>query len=819
MVPVTISSVDSRQEQSGLTVQWTTAMEKANAGFNIYGNIEGNWVKLNEQMIPSRVVNAEEPQTYTASFPQAVANQILVEDIDITGRGQRHGPFVVGQKHGAEPHLKRVDLAAIQRENDRAKLADRTLMAAGNSATSARLAVTESGIQRVGFADLAGAGVNLNGVPLAKIGIADNGRAVSRTIDDANKNGVFDTGDAIEFVGEVEKTLYSKANVYVLTSNGDKVAVAESRPLDSKNGVINTYQASYKAYPDNEYNASAPVGLIPWHDALLIAPYGPTTLSRTFDLPDLNASSATTSATLTVDLWGLSDLSGSNDHHVLVYLNGGTAVADTVFDGLTAKQLKVPVDIGKLKTAANTLELSLPFDSGYLFDFVGLDGFRLDYPAFAQAKNGLWSGDLPAGSLALEVSKLSDCANLRAWARQGNQTYQPSALPTVNSGGDCSVVLPAHRNQPLRYWLATTGSTQKPSVQLGVPEKTKRAARKTEYLIISHPLFAGSLTELNGLHGLQTEVVSTDAIYAAYSDHQRDADAIQTFIKESAREGGKLRYVLIVGGDNYDYFNIYGAEPLAFVPTRYAKVGSIINFAPTDVLYGDIDGDKIPDLAVGRLIVRTLPELASAIAKLKGYAGGKAGLMVTGKSDSGSQFAQQHANMSATLATGGWKLTDLSVDDYPDAAVARSDLLAGFGRGYGIVSYLGHSDYDYWDFGPLFHRNDVASLPSGNAQPVVVQWGCWNSYFVATRFETMAHGLLLTKDKGAASVIGSSTLTELAAHDALGQRFFKNLSKGPITLGDALLKAQREVATQFPDLRDDILAMNLLGDPALELGR
>ena len=640
-----------------------------------------------------------------------------------------------------------------------------------------------------------------------------------RHIDDTNNNGVFDSGDAIEFVGTVEKTLYSKANVYVLTSDGSKVAVAESRPLNNKNGVANTYRASYSAYPDNQYSASAPVGSIPWYDALL---RGPTVLTRTFDLPDLNSSSLAAGATLTVDLWGLSDLPGPNDHHVVVYLNGGDPVADTLFDGLVGKQLRIAVDTSKLKAAGNTLELRLPFDSGYLFDFVGLDGFRLDYPAFTQANTGLWSGEIPGGGPGFEIGNLADCTGLHVWAQQRNQFYRATELQTIASGGSCSVILPAHRGQTLRYWLAATGSTQKPSVQAGVPEGIKRTAKKTEYLMISHPLFASSLNHLIGLQqgrGLQAEVVTTDAIYAAYSDHQRDAEAIQAFIRESARQGGKLRYVLIVGGDNYDYFNAYGHEALAFVPTRYAKVGDLIHFAPTDVLYGDVDGDGIPDLPVGRLIIRTLPELATVVAKLKQYAGSNTGLIVTGKSDSGKQFTQQHGTMSAALAKGDWKLTDLAVDDYPDTTAARTALLAEFGNGHGLVSYLGHSDYDYWDFGPLFNRSDVASLPSGSSQPVVTQWGCWNSYFVATQIETMAHALLLTENKGAASVIGSSTLTDLAAHDELGQRFFKNLSKGPVTLGNALLKAQREVATQFPDLRDDILAMNLLGDPALEMGQ
>lgn len=375
----------------------------------------------------------------------------------------------------------------------------------------------------------------------------------------------------------------------------------------------------------------------------------------------------------------------------------------------------------------------------------------------------------------------------------------------------------------MQFWIAEAGGTHTPQVQADVPAAIKRARLRTEYLIVTHPLFADALSDLVALkesQGLRTQVVTTDAIYAAYSDHQRDASAIETFIRESANRGGsRLQYVVFVGGDVYDYFNVRGAEALSFVPTQYAKVGDLINFAPTDVLYGDVDGDGLPDLATGRLIARTIEELEAVVAKIIAYDGGPGALVVSGRSDPGADFAAQHQWMTEALGDVGWTLSDLSVDDFASTSDAKTELLSELGLGYPLVSYLGHSDYDYWDFGPLFDRNDVAGLPDGQPPFVATQWGCWNSYFVSVSIETMAHTLLLTADKGAASVIGSSSLTSLDAHDAIGQRFFSALSQGPIALGDALVQAQREAAIASPSFRDDILAVVLLGDPALVVGR
>ncbi len=220
--------------------------------------------------------------------------------------------------------------------------------------------MTRPGIQRVTHADLLAAGVDLTGKSVSAIGIADNGRAVSRYVDDANGNEIFDAGDAIEFVGEVELTLYSDANLYVLTSDGSKVADARELAPSARGDVARTYTASYRAYPDNRYSASAPVGSIPWYDGLVRAIGKPSQLARTFDLPDLDAAAAT-GAALTIDLWGLSDLPGADDHHAVVSLNG-VEIADTRFDGLVLDRIAVDLDPGILRAAGNELVVSLPFD-------------------------------------------------------------------------------------------------------------------------------------------------------------------------------------------------------------------------------------------------------------------------------------------------------------------------------------------------------------------------------------------------------------------------------------------------------------------------
>lgn len=827
-VPVTVAHLEARQQGPDLVVDWSTTMEKANAGFNLYGLVRGDWTRLNARLIPSHQMDSEGPQHYSTRLPGVTTDQVQIEDLDIRGRARRHGPFAVGVRQGAQAQARPLDLAGIARANAlepgpgpaRRAFAAAALTAAGG-AGSGRLLVREPGIQRLGFEALVAAGVDLGGVAPARIGLADGARAVPRFVEDANANGVFDAGDAIEFVGAVEPSLYSNANVYVLTSDGTKVLEAASRTPPGRGQVSAGHRGRYAAFPDNRYSASAPPGRIPWYDALIRSSGQAALLKRGFDLPDL-AEAPSGGASLEIELWGLSAFPGPDDHHVALSLNG-VAIAEARFDGLVAERLQVDLDPALLRPRGNELAIALPGDTGNPFDFVALDGFEVGYPARARTQAGRWSGELEAGGPSRLVDGIGDCDRVHLWGRNGTaRPHRVLGVETRLSDRGCALVLPSRPAQPVTYWLAEPGATRAPEVQAEVPAPIKWAKPRTQYLILSHPLFADSLDALVALQqarGLSTEVVTTDAIYAAYSDHQRDAGAIQRFIQASAaRPGSRLKYLLIVGGDTPDYFNVLGAEPLSLVPTRYTQVGDLINFAPTDVPYGDLDGDGLPDLPTGRLIARTRAELEAVIGKLVAYRGGRDGVIVTGASDTGAGFLIQHESMSQGLRDGGWVLSDLAVDEMgtPDA---RAQLLAQLGLGPALVSYLGHSDYDYWDFGPLFQNADVAGLPEGHEPFVVTQWGCWNSYFVATSIETLAHGLLLTPGKGAASLIGSSSLTSLGAHDAIGRRFFAALAQGPIALGDALVQAQRAAAQDAPGLLDDIQAMVLLGDPALVVGR
>lgn len=155
-------------------------------------------------------------------------------------------------------------------------------------------------------------------------------------------------------------------------------------------------------------------------------------------------------------------------------------------------------------------------------------------------------------------------------------------------------------------------------------------------------------------------------------------------------------------------------------------------------------------------------------------------------------------------------LTDLSVAD------ARSAILAAVEGGVSLVHYFGHSAFQLWGLKEtLLNANDVRQLT--NVDPtVVMQWGCWNTYFTSFGASTIAHAWL-TGPAGAAAVLGPSALARVSSEQLLGNLFLPLVTVDGLPLGTALTLAKQELAKHHENVEDVVLGYTLLGDPALEL--
>jgi hypothetical protein len=362
-----------------------------------------------------------------------------------------------------------------------------------------------------------------------------------------------------------------------------------------------------------------------------------------------------------------------------------------------------------------------------------------------------------------------------------------------------------------------------------IPDAQNIASGDAEYLIITHPAFIGpqieTLVQLRSAN-YTVKVVEVDQIYAQFGEHVPSAEAIHAYVKYAVANLG-TKFITLIGSDTYDYKNIK-SNSISFVPTKYAETPGgqlFVRQTPSDASYGDIDEDGVPDVAVGRLSVRTQGELAIVLEKIQDYQvrEGYAGriLIAADKEDIGNgiQFSDDVDAMIAAIPNewqGSIRADYKAIPDVDGDAVARNKVINAINAGVSVAAYIGHSSQQQWSRAtpPLFTASDIANLTNVDKPTMVTQWGCWNTYFVDPSGNSMADRFLVG-DNGAVTVLGASTLTTSEGERALGIELNKRMYIKGMTIGQAVIDAKKALAITDPDASDILLGWQIIGDPAL----
>ncbi len=690
-----------------------------------------------------------------------------------------------------------------------------------------RLEVSQPGIQRVSYEALKAAGLDINGVHPGVIALTNRGQPVPLHVSAGGKGAkaVFGPGSFIEFLGEPLDTFYTKTNVYNLYLDealAARIPTNSTKPAkDAKPALY--YQETVRVADEVRYSFTSPNG-DPWHITRILA-RGPS--ATNFGVTVDQYAGPQAPVLLTVGLWGGNDWPEVDlDHRVKLRFNG-EQVADEVFDGIMALDIEAEVPAGKLQEGVNTLTVELPYDHGQSFELMHIDSYAVTYPRTFRAKAGQglrFSG----AAAAFEVTGLSS-KDLAVYRRDANgllsrlDKYETASLPD----GSFKARLPGLQSEAT-YWVTTLSALLKPQLAPPVADADITSAT-ARYLVIAHPDFIGPdasgddwlgdlLLERQD-NGLTTLVVDVEQVYAQFGHGIVDPQAIRDYIAYAYRNMD-TEMVLLVGGDTYDYRGYTTATAVSFIPTLYAPTGPIVMFAPVDPLFADVNSDNVPDLAIGRLPVRNSLELQQIVKKTLAWQQrdyGNSSLFVADDYDANNRYDfKADAEDMLALLPQAWQgqVTRAYVDDL-GVAPTKSRISDTINVGVALTSFVGHSDTSIWTFDGVFSGANARALTNYLRPTVVTQWGCWNTYFVTTRENTMGHEFLLNGEQGAAAVLGASTLTAATHERELAKLVYDRLFQPGVTLGEAVLQAKQAYATQSPEHADVILGWTLLGDPGL----
>jgi hypothetical protein len=854
-LPVTLAFVrPERLDARTVRVSWSTATEAGTLGYRIYQGAGDRAQVLTDDVVPSREITTLDPQDYQALVTTSSNEPIYLEEISVSGRKWRYGPYAIGSTTGARPNVTSPPWAAARAELASAVEADngarRERLRQRGGSGAAEILVTQTGLQRVPVSDLVAAGASVVGQPVSSLRLRRGDDVVPFRVVGSD---VVTAGGTIEFYGEaVEGSLYTRTQPYVLESAAGGMPWAQLSGAPQEGASMRQGWRTTSLDTDRFYSNTSPNG-DPWYFDMLTRTGNTASRQWTLSLPGVDRMAG---GRLTLDLWGgigLPEL--APDHRYRVYLNS-IFVGEDSFDGVSAHRSEFAIPANLLVSGNNVVRLEL-IQTGFSLDRIYVEGISIEHKAQLQAQAGVASFDsssavqAPDGVLKVSFEESeppvacgTGCEQFEIPGFTSNDlvalqvgssgAIELTNVGLVNNGGQWTVrVRPVSGGEGFeagRIVITERSRAVVPAVRPAIALDHPLTGGSADLLLISSARFAGSVGSLvaaRQAEGLSARVITVDQIYAFYSGGIVDPEAIRRFVGEASQQLG-TRYVLLVGGDTYDYFDRLGIGSISDVPTLYRKTHEYVNFAPADPAFGDRDGDGMPEIAVGRLPARTSAELSSLLAKVLEplpAVGAGSVLFVAERANpaEGIDYSAELESLAAGLPSS-WQsgLSRVYLDNFPNTpagtASARSQVLSEVNSGVNWVAYFGHSSPATWSRETLLDADFLpGQLNNPGQSPVVTEFGCWGGYFVQPTYSTMSHAWLLTPNRGARAVIASTGLTESSSDKAIARAMIPSVSVPGIRLGDALLDAQRTVWQQSPERGDVIIGTTLLGDPSARL--
>jgi hypothetical protein len=434
---------------------------------------------------------------------------------------------------------------------------------------------------------------------------------------------------------------------------------------------------------------------------------------------------------------------------------------NTPFPWTLPKTLSLQFAPAQLLTGNNTLTFRLTSTLGQCDEQL-LKWIELDYNRLFVASANRLAFTLPDQSSRVQISGLSGgttAANLLLYEITAPDSPRPVTGFTV--GGTTLTVEIAQNPVPggmRRFLLVPVSGVAPPALIAALAPAPDpgllNPASGAKYLIIYHPdLTAGVATSLCPDTGTtitpwncflarkqaqfgaaNVRTIPIQDVYNEFSYGRFDPEALHSLFQQalSAWPAPSPLYALLVGdgtADTKDNLNRVAAEPAYknWVPTRNVDYpnDSYTGYWATDAGLAETDASGLPELAVGRLSVRTPAELNAVLTKHANYNGVAAyqswmgrSLCATDKIDGGfdafHQVCDDYAsNMPSPQATTKlyYAMAPYNGSNGNDASAAFAPALRAcmnggscpgnngtptVSGGYGLINYVGHGDQFDW---------------------------------------------------------------------------------------------------------------------------
>src|SRR6266705_3107964 len=155
-------------------------------------------------------------------------------------------------------------------------------------------------------------------------------------------------------------------------------------------------------------------------------------------------------------------------------------------------------------------------------------------------------------------------------------------------------------------------------MKLNEPSNLRGAGNGASLIIITRAQFIESvrlLRDVRQRQGLSVAIVDLEDVYDEFSFGHKNPQALKDFLSYARVNWQPApQFVLFAGDASFDPKNYLGFGDYDFVPTR--QIDTQYMETASDDWFADFNGDGVPELAVGRLPVRTSQEAQRMIPKI-----------------------------------------------------------------------------------------------------------------------------------------------------------------------------------------------------------
>ncbi|MBI3424412.1 MAG: DUF11 domain-containing protein [Acidobacteria bacterium] len=834
---VNLISLTATGNARGATLEWRTGYEADNLGFNVYREERGRRVKLNAALVAGSALLAGGRTVLTAGnsyswvdSQSAVGASYWLEEVDLNGVSTWRGPiYATSSAEGGKPNARSMTGRQVQMLPDLNEAANQNLQHEwASSATeglrvegleteapaslllaqvrqpawtlpnevAAKLAVRKTGWYRVTAAQLAAAGFGTN-VNAALLQLFADGVEVPVRV--VGKGNSF---DSLEFYGRGLDSPATDTRIYWL-----KAGQTQGLRLDTRPGQTaqRPNALSFRSTVERKERLIYFSGLLNgdaenWFGPV-ISPNG-ATQKLTTRFVDRTAATST----LELVLQGVTEQA----HTINVEING-RANGTITFAGKTRFVTTLNVPASLLLDGENEIRLVATAGSA---DISLVESVRLSYQRSYMADGNVLSFSLGAGQIAFVGGFSTPTVRVLELGANDEPVRELSVKmqAMANAYG-----FTLQSDAGARYLaLADQQFERVASVKLNSLSDWRATKNSADLVLITHRDFwtaANRLAEARRQQGLRVAVVDVEDAYDEFCFGAKAPQALKDLLTMARTTWAvKPAFVLLVGDATTDPRDYLGLGNADFVPT---KLGATTYFETAlDNWLADGDDDGLPELALGRLPVRTAAQADALVAKILTFkpnaANPRPALLVSDRTVDGVNYQTQSQEYAASLLPLMTKYFVNRNDGAPDQVRAQILNTINLNQPL-VVNWGGHGSTQVWTGDGLLRVQDAASLT--NAAPsLFVMTTCLNGYFPDPSQTSLGEAVLLNAPGGAFAVVSSSALNTPGPQYAFNLALYQSLFSEGKTLGEALTAAR--LAAGDKDVRNSYV---LLGDPTLRL--